>query len=112
MEIVAPGESGERAECLNGSEFDTSEECERGEEVKAARKKRRRGKKKGRAEGGKGESLAAAKVAGEWLYPFISSSSAVQRRIKQQYDLLVKSNDDKALTLAQVQYLGFEFFSI
>nr|DAD48987.1 TPA_asm: hypothetical protein HUJ06_018924 [Nelumbo nucifera] len=36
------------------------------------------------------------------LYPFTSSSSVTQRKIKQQYDQLVKSNDSKALTLAQV----------
>ncbi|XP_057458658.1 uncharacterized protein LOC130749337 isoform X2 [Lotus japonicus] len=36
------------------------------------------------------------------LYPFTSSSSAMQRKIKQQYDELVKSNDSKKLTLAQV----------
>lgn len=36
------------------------------------------------------------------LYPFTSSSSITQRKIKQQYDQLVKSHDSKALTLAQV----------
>ncbi|KAF8393532.1 hypothetical protein HHK36_021776 [Tetracentron sinense] len=35
------------------------------------------------------------------LYPFTSSSSATQRKIKQQYDQLKKSHDSKALTLAQ-----------
>ncbi|EEF34974.1 uncharacterized protein LOC8266965 [Ricinus communis] len=36
------------------------------------------------------------------LYPFTSSSSATQRKIKQQYDHLVKCNESKGLTLAQV----------
>lgn len=36
------------------------------------------------------------------LYPFTSSSSATQRKIKQQYDQLVKSHESKRLTLAQV----------
>ncbi|XP_031388970.1 uncharacterized protein LOC116201724 [Punica granatum] len=36
------------------------------------------------------------------LYPFTSSGSATQRRIKQQYDELVKSHDSKGLALAQV----------
>ncbi|CAO2824565.1 unnamed protein product [Amaranthus hypochondriacus] len=36
------------------------------------------------------------------LYPFTSSSSATQRKIKQQYDQLVKSHESKGLTLAQV----------
>ncbi|KAK1434205.1 hypothetical protein QVD17_11124 [Tagetes erecta] len=36
------------------------------------------------------------------LYPFTSSSSATQRRIKQQYDQLVKSHESNGLTLIQV----------
>ncbi|KAH8514524.1 hypothetical protein H0E87_007385 [Populus deltoides] len=36
------------------------------------------------------------------LYPFTSTSSATQRKIKQQYDQLVKCNESNALTLAQV----------
>ncbi|KAJ4958165.1 hypothetical protein NE237_025276 [Protea cynaroides] len=36
------------------------------------------------------------------LYPFTSLSSVTQRKIKQQYDQLVKAHDSQALTLAQV----------
>jgi len=36
------------------------------------------------------------------LYPFTSSSSATQRKIKRQYDQLVRSHESKGLTLAQV----------
>lgn len=36
------------------------------------------------------------------LYPFTSSSSATQRKIKQQYDQLVKSHESDGLTLLQV----------
>lgn len=36
------------------------------------------------------------------LYPFTSSSSATQRKIKQQYDQLVKSHESNGLTLLQV----------
>ncbi|KAK1375945.1 CA-responsive protein [Heracleum sosnowskyi] len=36
------------------------------------------------------------------LYPFTTSSSATQRKIKQHYDQLVKSHQANALTLAQV----------
>ncbi|XP_021902884.1 uncharacterized protein LOC110818350 [Carica papaya] len=36
------------------------------------------------------------------LYPFTSTSSATQRKIKQQYDQLVKCHETKGLTLAQV----------
>lgn len=40
------------------------------------------------------------------LYPFTSSGSATQRKIKQQYDELMKCHESKGLTLAQV---GFSF---
>ncbi|XP_074325573.1 uncharacterized protein LOC141663681 isoform X2 [Apium graveolens] len=36
------------------------------------------------------------------VYPFTTSSSATQRKIKQHYDQLVKSHQSNALTLAQV----------
>ncbi|KAL4587916.1 hypothetical protein LXL04_000793 [Taraxacum kok-saghyz] len=36
------------------------------------------------------------------LYPFTSSSSATQRKIKQQYDQLVKSHESDGLTLLQI----------
>lgn len=36
------------------------------------------------------------------LYPFTSSSSVTQRKIKQQYDELMKCHQSKGLTLAQV----------
>lgn len=39
------------------------------------------------------------------LYPFTSSSSATQRKIKQQYDQLVKSHETDGLTLLQVHLL-------
>ncbi|KHG19207.1 1-aminocyclopropane-1-carboxylate synthase 3 [Gossypium arboreum] len=35
------------------------------------------------------------------LYPFTSTSSATQRKIKQRYDQLVKCHGNKGLTLAQ-----------
>ena len=41
------------------------------------------------------------------LYPFTSSSSAAQRKIKQQYDQLVKSHESKELTFAQVLHSLF-----
>ncbi|KAF4362064.1 hypothetical protein F8388_023916 [Cannabis sativa] len=36
------------------------------------------------------------------LYPFTSSSSVTQRKIKQQYDELMKCHQSKGLTLAQI----------
>jgi hypothetical protein len=38
-------------------------------------------------------------------YPFTCSGSMVQRKIKEQYDELVRSNAAKTLTLAQVRFL-------
>nr|AKM76860.1 AT1G17665-like protein [Erodium trifolium] len=55
--------------------------------------------------GGNGSGLdAGSRVKQELvcLYPFTSSSSATQRKIKQQYDQLVKCHEAKGLTLAQV----------
>ncbi|CAK7356851.1 unnamed protein product [Dovyalis caffra] len=40
------------------------------------------------------------------LYPFTSTSSATQRKIKQQYDQLVKCNESNGLTLAQAMVLA------
>ncbi|XXG56253.1 hypothetical protein AAC387_Pa03g3721 [Persea americana] len=100
----------------NGSEVDLDfcgEDCDKSVELKG-KKKKKRGKKKrqssqveegGREEEGCGtESRAgvAAKQGADCLYPFTSAASATQRKIKQHYDQLVKSNDAKALTMAQV----------
>ncbi|KAG9455680.1 hypothetical protein H6P81_000188 [Aristolochia fimbriata] len=94
------------SECLNGSEFDAGEDCERSEELKGKRRKKR-GKKKRQGPRSHEESQPEAeqpvgKENMDWLYPFTSSSSVTQRKIKQHYDQLVKSNDAKALTMAQV----------
>lgn len=76
------------------------------------KKRKRRGKKKKKSEvrgGGNDESggdglVPKLETKPEFvcLYPFTSSSSATQRKIKQQYDHLVKCNSAKGLTLAQV----------
>ncbi|MED6109212.1 hypothetical protein PIB30_031417 [Stylosanthes scabra] len=72
------------------------------------KKKRKKGKKK-KANSGAEESESAnpgsdpgVRFESDCLYPFTSSSSAMQRRIKLQYDELVKCNESKKLTLAQV----------
>ncbi|CAA6666165.1 unnamed protein product [Spirodela intermedia] len=81
------------------------------------KKKKKRGKKKkqesqsgGGSDGGE-EPGCGEKDRMEWgggklgpgsNYPFSSLLSATQRRIKHQYDQLVKSNQAKALTIAQV----------
>ncbi|XP_042405454.1 uncharacterized protein LOC121995754 [Zingiber officinale] len=38
----------------------------------------------------------------EFIYPFSSFASSTQRKIKMQYDEIVKSNKEKTLTMAQV----------
>ncbi|KAG8380090.1 hypothetical protein BUALT_Bualt07G0157500 [Buddleja alternifolia] len=68
-----------------------------GQEEKKRKKKRVRRKKPdpNEDEGKVKEELVCS-------YPFTKSSSATQRRIKQQYDQLVKSHGSKGLTLDQV----------
>ncbi|CAG7869195.1 unnamed protein product [Brassica rapa] len=82
------------------------------QEVSAKKRKRKkRGKKKksevrgdGNDESGGDGLVSGSETKPEFvcLYPFTSSSSATQRKIKQQYDHLVKCNSAKGLTLAQV----------
>ncbi|CAH8252653.1 unnamed protein product [Arabidopsis lyrata] len=90
---------------------------------KTKKKKKKRGKKKksdlredessGEKQLGEGDgvvlnprtgsiSISEKKPEFVCLYPFTSTSSATQRKIKQQYDQLVKCNNAKGLTLAQV----------
>lgn len=79
---------------------------------KRKKKKKKRGKKKKKTEVGNGDesggdglvSNPETKPEFVCLYPFTSSSSATQRKIKQQYDHLVKCNSAKGLTLAQVSF--------
>ncbi|CAL9215365.1 unnamed protein product, partial [Arabidopsis halleri] len=90
-----------------------------GDHVKKKKKKKKRGKKK--KSDLRGDESGGEKQLGEGdgvvmnprtesisipefvcLYPFTSTSSATQRKIKQQYDQLVKCNNAKGLTLAQV----------
>ncbi|PKA63336.1 hypothetical protein AXF42_Ash005231 [Apostasia shenzhenica] len=87
-----------------------------GEEVEKQRedaRRKKRGRKKrmeNRTEVGRdGDGCSPSeegKVGGgagaELSYPFSSFASAAQRKIKLQYDQLVKSNQDKGLTMAQV----------
>ncbi|CAI9766129.1 unnamed protein product [Fraxinus pennsylvanica] len=63
------------------------------------RKKKKRVKKK-RPDSNCGEKQEEEEFV--CLYPLTKSSSAIQRKIKLQYDQLVKSHESKGLTLAQV----------
>ncbi|KAK6284391.1 hypothetical protein POUND7_003343 [Theobroma cacao] len=63
--------------------------------------------KKKREESGQGCPRPRLKPELVCLYPFTSTSSATQRKIKQQYDQLVKCHENKGLTLAQSTDLKF-----
>ncbi|XVF74412.1 hypothetical protein PTKIN_Ptkin13bG0108500 [Pterospermum kingtungense] len=102
-----------------------TERCESSGEDQRTKKKKKRGKKKrldskgeeengeegcgfaeeekkkreGSGQGGMGSRVKPELVC---LYPFTSTSSATQRKIKQHYDQLVKCHENKGLTLAQV----------
>ncbi|XP_022721529.1 uncharacterized protein LOC111278982 isoform X1 [Durio zibethinus] len=95
--------------------------CESGGEDQRTKKKKKRGKKKrldSKGEEANGEERCSfsqeeekkkkREESGErkpelvCLYPFTSTSSATQRKIKQQYDQLVKCHENKGLTLVQV----------
>lgn len=92
-----------------------SESAVAGDEECGKKKKKKRGKKK-RSNGddssktevvikeGLIEGIGKEKENQDLvcLYPFTSSSSATQRKIKQQYDQLVKSHESDGLTLLQV----------
>ncbi|XP_058073899.1 uncharacterized protein LOC131222739 [Magnolia sinica] len=101
----------------DGSEMDFAgdgggDDCERSGDLKGKKKKKRSKKKRQQnpqveeEEGVEYQATmprAAAEKSGvDFLYPFTSASSATQRKIKLHYDELVRSNDAKALTMAQV----------
>ncbi|KAH7866833.1 hypothetical protein Vadar_025599 [Vaccinium darrowii] len=78
-----------------------------GSDCEEKKKKKKRAKKKrpdSKPEdvGGLEEKKEEAQEGLVCLYPFTTSSSATQRKIKQQYDQLVKSHESDGLTLAQV----------
>ncbi|KAK4427333.1 hypothetical protein Salat_1502200 [Sesamum alatum] len=76
---------------------DPGEKSGSGQEEKKRKKKRARKKRPGPNEEERKEKEELV-----CLYPFTKSSSATQRKIKQQYDQLVKSHGSNGLTLDQV----------
>lgn len=94
---------GKKGSDMDGFPVGTEEE----EEEKMSKKKKKRGKKK------KPDPIECSEEARKkekkeelvCLYPFTTSTSATQRKIKQQYDQLVKSHESNGLTLAQVHIL-------
>lgn len=76
---------------------DPGEKSGSGQEDKKRKKKRARKKKPG-----PNEEERKDKQELVCLYPFTKSCSATQRKIKQQYDQLVKSHGSNGLTLDQV----------
>nr|AKM76859.1 AT1G17665-like protein [Erodium texanum] len=109
------GGEGEDPNGSGGADNVESGELGLGGDQRGKRKKKRAKKKRlnsqgedgggGGEGGGNGSGLdtgSRAKKQLVCLYPFTSSSSATQRKIKQQYDQLVKCHEAKGLTLAQV----------
>lgn len=98
------GEGGEAEKNVSGS-------VARREAVKEKRKKKKRARKKRPDSNGEEEGVGIVKEKEELvcLYPFTTSSSATQRRIKQHYDELVRCHGSKAsssLKLAQVLFFN------
>ncbi|XP_028789790.1 uncharacterized protein LOC114745789 [Neltuma alba] len=100
---------------LNSISSGLNVESEHTREEQREKKRRRRSKKKkinslpeDSSEHNKGEESAntgsdmGLREEAVFLYPFTSSGSAMQRKIKHQYDELVKCHQSKKLTLAQV----------
>ncbi|KAK6148717.1 hypothetical protein DH2020_016242 [Rehmannia glutinosa] len=79
---------------------DPGEKTGSGQEEKKRKKKRARKKRPGPNEEERKEEEEKEELV--CLYPFTKSSSATQRKIKQQYDQLVKSHGSKGLTLDQI----------
>lgn len=102
------GPDNQNGSVLDGGRVrDEDEEEEEEEETKKKRKKRAKKKRPdpSNACGGAGEHDRKKDNKKEelvCLYPFTTSSSAVQRKLKQNYDQLAKSHESNALTLAQV----------
>ena len=113
MEVL-PSDSAKWASLFEDPDSVSSGREGPGAEEQRGKKKRRKAKKKkansgaeevkggGESEGVNTGSDPGVRFESGCLYPFTSSSSATQRRIKQQYDELVKCNESKKLTLAQV----------
>lgn len=94
---------GKKGSDLDGFPVGVEEEDE--EEKKKSKKKKKRRKKKKRLDPNECSEEVMKKEKKEelvCLYPFTTSTSATQRKIKQQYDQLVKSHESNGLTLAQV----------
>ncbi|XP_047340663.1 uncharacterized protein LOC124944453 [Impatiens glandulifera] len=86
-----------------GSHMDKDKVDSGGEECGKKKKKKKGKKKRTSSPNPKTEDqLELKKPELICSYPFTSSSSAIQRKIKQEYDQLVKSNQVNGLTLAQV----------
>ncbi|KAF8406893.1 hypothetical protein HHK36_006014 [Tetracentron sinense] len=116
LSIGVNGEVGDE-QLSNGSDLVTDgvdsvgEDCEKSGDQRGKKKKKRSKKKKQNSgaddsgEDGFLENLVSVTQDQNdliCLYPFTSSSSATQRKIKQQYDQLKKSHESNGLTLAQV----------
>lgn len=112
---VLPSDSARWAEFFADDGLDKSGSGLDGDELEEKKKKRKKRGKKKRPDpnggGGGGEEKKKDKMEelGS-LFPFTTSSSAIQRKIKSQYDQLVKSHESTGLTLVQV--FVFIFFEM
>lgn len=114
---VLPSDSARWAEFFADGGLDKSGSGLDGDEEEEKKKKRKKRAKKKRPDpngeggGGGGEEKKKDKMEElASLFPFTTSSSAIQRKIKNQYDQLVKSHESTGLTLVQV--FVFIFFEM
>lgn len=96
--------------CNNNQTAEKSESPATGED-ESVKKKKRKKKKKSDCDNFSKNRVVKEKEKDDLvcLYPFTSSSSATQRKIKQEYDQLVKSHDSNGLTLLQVYFFNHIF---
>lgn len=108
---ILPADSSKWAQLFSDGNFGKKgsdlDECPVGteeEEEKRSKRKKKRGKKKRPDPNECSEEVKKKDKKEELvcLYPFTTSTSTNQRKIKQQYDQLVKSHESNGLTLAQV----------
>ncbi|OMO66281.1 hypothetical protein COLO4_30656 [Corchorus olitorius] len=110
-QVGSGGESG-RCESVGGGDQTTKKKKKRGKKKRLDSKGEEENgeercsfveeEKKKREESGRGRPGSRLKPELVCLYPFTSTSSATQRKIKQHYDQLVKCHENRELTLAQV----------
>ncbi|KAL3824446.1 hypothetical protein ACJIZ3_020475 [Penstemon smallii] len=104
LEILPPNSPNWDTLLSKGEDFDDDRDEITGSGQEEKKKKKKRAKKK---KPGPNEEERKEKEELVSVYPFTNKPpSAMQRKIKQQYDQLVKSNASNGLTLAQTVKVG------